>query len=107
MALGDLPASLGSAGVGGVGTGSISAGGSSGGAEKIAKALARSDLGVSRRDAERVVAEGRVAVNGERIASPALVRRAPMLRFGHTRVLCNSGTTLLYHMGKHGDSMEK
>jgi 23S rRNA pseudouridine2605 synthase len=39
--------------------------------ERIAKVLARAGL-CSRRDAERWIAEGRVAVNGREIASPAL-----------------------------------
>lgn len=38
---------------------------------RIAKLIARSGV-CSRRDAEKLIAEGRVAVNGERIASPAL-----------------------------------
>lgn len=41
------------------------------GAERIAKVMARSGL-ASRRDAERMIAEGRVTVNGKVIASPAL-----------------------------------
>ncbi|HLG86397.1 MAG TPA: pseudouridine synthase [Alphaproteobacteria bacterium] len=40
--------------------------------ERIAKRLARAGL-CSRRDAERWIAEGRVAVNGNVLASPALV----------------------------------
>jgi 23S rRNA pseudouridine2605 synthase len=40
-------------------------------AERVAKVIARSGA-CSRRDAERLIAEGRVAVNGELIASPAL-----------------------------------
>lgn len=39
--------------------------------ERIAKLIARSGV-CSRRDAEKLIAEGRVAVNGEPIASPAL-----------------------------------
>lgn len=39
--------------------------------ERIAKVIARSGA-CSRRDAEKLITEGRVAVNGERIASPAL-----------------------------------
>lgn len=39
--------------------------------ERIAKLIARSGV-CSRRDAERLIAEGRVSVNGERINSPAL-----------------------------------
>jgi 23S rRNA pseudouridine2605 synthase len=39
--------------------------------ERIAKIIARSGL-CSRRDAERLIAEGRVAWNGEKIASPAV-----------------------------------
>jgi 23S rRNA pseudouridine2605 synthase len=39
--------------------------------ERIAKLIARSGV-CSRRDAEKLIIEGRVAVNGERIASPAL-----------------------------------
>ncbi len=39
--------------------------------ERIAKRIARSGL-CSRRDAERLVAEGRVAVNGRRLDSPAI-----------------------------------
>jgi 23S rRNA pseudouridine2605 synthase len=39
-------------------------------AERIAKVLARAGL-CSRRDAERWIAEGRVAVNGKRLESPA------------------------------------
>jgi 23S rRNA pseudouridine2605 synthase len=39
--------------------------------ERIAKLIARAGV-CSRRDAERLIAEGRVAVNGETIASPAL-----------------------------------
>ncbi len=39
--------------------------------ERVAKVIARSGA-CSRRDAERLITEGRVAVNGEPIASPAL-----------------------------------
>lgn len=39
--------------------------------ERIAKTLARAGL-ASRRDAEKIIAEGRVTVNGKRIDSPAL-----------------------------------
>jgi len=39
--------------------------------ERIAKAIARAGI-CSRRDAEKLIAEGRVMVNGEVIASPAL-----------------------------------
>jgi len=39
--------------------------------ERIAKVIARSGR-ASRRDAERLIAEGRVTVNGQKIASPAL-----------------------------------
>jgi 23S rRNA pseudouridine2605 synthase len=39
--------------------------------ERIAKVLARAGI-ASRRDAERMIAEGRVAVNGQVISSPAL-----------------------------------
>jgi 23S rRNA pseudouridine2605 synthase len=39
--------------------------------ERIAKAIARAGV-CSRRDAEKLIAEGRVAVNGEKIATPAL-----------------------------------
>ncbi|HEY4265184.1 MAG TPA: pseudouridine synthase [Micropepsaceae bacterium] len=39
--------------------------------ERIAKVIARAGV-CSRRDAERLIAEGRVALNGEKIASPAL-----------------------------------
>src|SRR5437868_15080450 len=39
--------------------------------ERIAKVIARSGV-CSRRDAEKMIAEGRVAVNGEGIGSPAL-----------------------------------
>lgn len=41
------------------------------GGERIAKRLARAGI-ASRREAERLIAEGRVAVNGRVIASPAL-----------------------------------
>ncbi len=41
------------------------------GGERIAKVLARSGV-ASRRDAERIIAEGRVTVNGKEITSPAL-----------------------------------
>ncbi len=40
-------------------------------AERIAKRIARSGL-CSRRDAERLIAEGRVAVNGRRLDTPAV-----------------------------------
>lgn len=40
-------------------------------AERIAKVIARAGL-ASRREAERMILEGRVTVNGEKIASPAL-----------------------------------
>jgi 23S rRNA pseudouridine2605 synthase len=40
--------------------------------ERVAKAIARSGL-CSRRDAERLIAEGRVSVNGRRLSSPAVV----------------------------------
>ncbi|HYD32905.1 MAG TPA: pseudouridine synthase [Azospirillaceae bacterium] len=43
--------------------------------ERIAKRLARAGL-CSRRDAERWIAEGRVAVNGETLTSPAVVVKA-------------------------------
>jgi 23S rRNA pseudouridine2605 synthase len=39
--------------------------------ERIAKVIARAGI-CSRRDAEKLIAEGRVAVNGEKIVSPAL-----------------------------------
>ena len=39
--------------------------------ERIAKVLARAGL-CSRRDAEKLIADGRVAVNGKVLASPAL-----------------------------------
>lgn len=42
-----------------------------GGGERIAKRLARAGL-ASRREAERMIEEGRVKVNGRKIASPAL-----------------------------------
>lgn len=45
-----------------------------GGGERIAKRLARAGL-CSRRDAERWIAEGRVAVNGQTLESPACVVR--------------------------------
>ncbi|MFM8990023.1 MAG: S4 domain-containing protein, partial [Alphaproteobacteria bacterium] len=38
--------------------------------ERVAKVIARSGR-ASRRDAERLVAEGRVSVNGEVLSSPA------------------------------------
>ncbi|TCT09984.1 pseudouridine synthase [Tepidamorphus gemmatus] len=41
------------------------------GRERIAKRIARSGL-CSRRDAERLIADGRVAVNGRRLATPAV-----------------------------------
>ncbi|MDO5529296.1 MAG: pseudouridine synthase, partial [Paracoccus sp. (in: a-proteobacteria)] len=41
------------------------------GADRIAKVIARAGL-ASRRDAERMIIEGRVSVNGAKIASPAL-----------------------------------
>ena len=41
------------------------------GAERIAKALARAGV-ASRREVERLIAEGRVSVNGERLTSPAV-----------------------------------
>jgi 23S rRNA pseudouridine2605 synthase len=47
------------------------AGAKEAGPERIAKRIARSGL-CSRRDAERLIAEGRVAVDGASIASPAL-----------------------------------
>ncbi|AUH33855.1 pseudouridine synthase [Paracoccus tegillarcae] len=40
-------------------------------ADRIAKVIARAGL-ASRREAERMIVEGRVSVNGEKIASPAL-----------------------------------
>lgn len=52
-----------------------SAGTESEGGERIAKRLARAGL-CSRRDAERWIAEGRVAVNGTVLTSPACVVRA-------------------------------
>ena len=39
--------------------------------ERIAKAIARAGL-CSRRDAERLIAEGRVKLNGKFLASPAI-----------------------------------
>ena len=39
--------------------------------ERIAKTIARSGL-CSRRDAERLIAEGRVILNGQRLTSPAV-----------------------------------
>ena len=49
--------------------GDESAGGERG--ERIAKVIARAGI-CSRRDAEKLIAEGRVALNGEKITSPAL-----------------------------------
>ena len=43
----------------------------SGGGERIAKALARAGVG-SRRDVERLIAEGRIALNGQVLTSPAV-----------------------------------
>lgn len=43
-----------------------------GGSERIAKALARAGV-ASRRDAERLIADGRVAVNGTQLATPAFL----------------------------------
>ena len=40
------------------------------GAERIAKAMARAGL-CSRRDAEKLIAEGRVTLNGEKVTTPA------------------------------------
>jgi 23S rRNA pseudouridine2605 synthase len=45
--------------------------GAGGSGERIAKRLARAGI-CSRRDAERLIAEGRVIVDGKRLASPAL-----------------------------------
>jgi 23S rRNA pseudouridine2605 synthase len=45
--------------------------GDAGGGERIAKVMARAGL-CSRREAERWIAEGRVAVNGRKLESPAL-----------------------------------
>ena len=45
--------------------------GGEGGGERIAKVLARAGVG-SRRDVERLIAEGRVALNGEVLTSPAV-----------------------------------
>ncbi|MGH6921523.1 MAG: S4 domain-containing protein, partial [Geminicoccaceae bacterium] len=45
--------------------------GSEGGAERVAKRIARAGV-CSRRDAERWIAEGRVAVDGTVLTSPAL-----------------------------------
>ena len=39
--------------------------------DRIAKVLARAGV-CSRRDAERMIADGRVAVNGRKLATPAL-----------------------------------
>jgi len=39
--------------------------------ERIAKVIARAGI-CSRRDAEKLIAEGRVALNGDKVASPAL-----------------------------------
>src|SRR5690242_9693621 len=40
------------------------------GPQRIAKLLARAGIG-SRRDIERMIADGRIALNGEKIATPA------------------------------------
>ncbi len=40
--------------------------------DRVAKWLARAGV-ASRRDAERMIAEGRVAVNGRRLADPAVL----------------------------------
>jgi len=62
--------------------------------ERIAKVIARAGL-CSRRDAEAWIAAGRVSVNGERVASPALnvtpkdrisVDGKPLPERGHTRL---------------------
>ena len=42
--------------------------------DRIAKVLARAGV-CSRRDAERMIADGRVAVNGRKLATPALMSR--------------------------------
>ena len=41
--------------------------------QRIAKVMARSDLGLSRREAERLIAEGGVTLNGEKVATPAVL----------------------------------
>ena len=43
---------------------------SEGGPQRIAKLLARAGI-ASRREIERMIAEGRIALNGEKIATPA------------------------------------
>ena len=40
-------------------------------------------------------------------AVPQLEEPAPVDHDHELQGMCDSGTTLLYHMGKHGDSMEK
>jgi 16S rRNA U516 pseudouridylate synthase RsuA-like enzyme len=42
--------------------------------ERLAKAMARSDLGVSRREAERYIDEGRVVVNGSKVGAADIKR---------------------------------
>ncbi|MGE3143367.1 MAG: pseudouridine synthase [Hyphomonadaceae bacterium] len=66
--------------------------------ERIAKALARAGV-CSRRDAERLIAEGRVSVNGERLTTPAFkVTPKDDVRVDGKRVSAAEETRLwLYH----------
>lgn len=66
--------------------------------ERIAKALARAGI-CSRRDAERLIAEGRVSVNGKRLDTPAFkVREADVVRVDGKLVAAPEETRLWrYH----------
>mmetsp|Transcript_45211 Transcript_45211/g.57902 ORF Transcript_45211/g.57902 Transcript_45211/m.57902 type:complete len:215 (-) Transcript_45211:777-1421(-) len=67
-------------------------------AQRIAKVLATSDLGYSRREAERVIEEGRVWINGEKIASPAIsVTQSDVLQVDGKKVtFIGSQSTLMF-----------
>jgi 23S rRNA pseudouridine2605 synthase len=68
---------------------------------RVAKAIARSGL-CSRRDAERLIAEGRVAVNGKALASPAVtVTRADAITVDGAPLAARERTRLwLFHKPK-------
>jgi 23S rRNA pseudouridine2605 synthase len=66
--------------------------------ERIAKVLARAGV-CSRRDAERLIAEGRVSVNGEVLGTPAVkVTRTDVIRVDGKRVAAAAPTRMWrYH----------
>ena len=58
-----------------------------GGPQRIAKLLARAGV-ASRREIERMIAEGRIALNGEKLTTPAtLLDPRPELRLAGTDLM--------------------